>query len=246
VIRLAFDVDLEQGSFRLALADDAEVEVLGLFGPSGSGKTSLLEVIAGLRTPARGRVAVGGRTLLDTARRHDVPPHRRRVGYVPQDGALFPHLDVRRNVMYGAGRPGSASLDVAHVIPEAAERRLATAESRRDQVSATLEIAPLMNRSVRELSGGERQRVAIARALMSSPRILLLDEPMTGLDRDRKERVLPYLLRIRRDLHVPMVYVTHDARELGEIADRVLRLENGKLVAAGPPGSILSSRRLGA
>jgi molybdate transport system ATP-binding protein len=189
---------------------------------------------------------VGGRTLLDTARRHDVPPHRRLVGYVPQDGALFPHLDVRRNVMYGAGRPESASLDVAHAIPEAAERRLATAESRRDQVSATLEIAPLMNRSVRELSGGERQRVAIARALMSSPRILLLDEPMTGLDRDRKERVLPYLLRIRRDLHVPMVYVTHDARELGEIADRVLRLENGKLVAAGPPGSILSSRRLGA
>lgn len=246
MIRLAFDVDLEQGSFRLALADDAEVEVLGLFGPSGSGKTSLLEVIAGLRTPARGRVAVGGRTLLDTARRHDVPPHRRLVGYVPQDGALFPHLDVRRNVMYGAGRPESASLDVAHAIPEAAERRLATAESRRDQVSATLEIAPLMNRSVRELSGGERQRVAIARALMSSPRILLLDEPMTGLDRDRKERVLPYLLRIRRDLHVPMVYVTHDARELGEIADRVLRLENGKLVAAGPPGSILSSRRLGA
>ena len=140
--------------------------------------------------------------------------------------------------MYGAGRKTGAVpvTDVTGTVPD----------SRLDQVSATLEIAHLMDRSVRELSGGERQRVAIARALMSSPRILLLDEPLTGLDRDRKERVLPYVLRIRRDLHVPMVYVTHDARELGEIADRVLRLDEGKLAAAGPPSSILSGSRLGA
>ena len=209
MIRLAFDVDLEQGSFHLSLSDDAEVEVLGLFGPSGSGKTSLLEVIAGLRTPARGRVDIGGTTLLDTGGRLDVPPHRRRVGYVPQDGALFPHLDVRRNVMFGAAAGTVPVTIVTGTVPI---------------VTATLEIAHLMDRNVRELSGGERQRVAIARALMSSPRILLLDEPLTGLDRDRRERVLPYLLRIRRDLHVPMVYVTHDARELGAIADRVLRL----------------------
>jgi molybdate transport system ATP-binding protein len=231
VIRLAFDLHLEQGGFSLDLADDAEVEVMGLFGPSGSGKTSLLEVIAGLRRPARGRVAVGDEVLLDTAGRRDCPPHQRRVGYVPQDGALFPHLDVRRNVLYGVRRSDS---------------RLAIPDSRLTQISATLDIAHLMDRRVRELSGGERQRVAIARALMSSPRILLLDEPLTGIDRDRRERILPYLLRIRRDLHVPMVYVTHDARELGEIADRVLRLDGGRLVVAGPPGSVLPGSRLGA
>ena len=223
MIRLAFDVHLEQGSFRLALADDAGVEVLGLFGPSGSGKTSLLEVIAGLRTPSRGRVVVGGEALLDSANAINRPPHHRHVGYVPQDGALFPHLDVKGNVLYGA----SARRDLEHI-------------------SATLDIAHLMDRRVGELSGGERQRVAIVRALMSSPRILLLDEPLAGVDRDRRERILPYLLRIRRDLHVPMIYVTHDARELGEIADRVLRLEDGRLAVAGPPGSVLAGSRLGA
>ena len=224
MITIAFDVTLDQGGFRLELADEAQVEVMGLFGPSGSGKTSLLEVIAGLRRPSRGRIVVGDETLLDTSHGLDRPPHQRRVGYVPQDGALFPHLDVRRNVIYGASRSDS---------------QLQSPNSRLDHISATLDIAQLMGRHVRELSGGERQRVAIARALMSSPRILLLDEPLTGVDRNRRERILPYLLRIRRDLHVPLVYVTHDARELAEIADRVLRLEDGRLVAAGSAPSVL-------
>jgi len=224
VITIAFDVSLDQGGFRLELADEAQVEVMGLFGPSGSGKTSLLEVIAGLRRPSRGRVVVGDETLVDTSQGLDRPPHQRRVGYVPQDGALFPHLDVRRNVIYGASRSDS---------------HLQSPGSRLDHITATLDIAQLMGRHVRELSGGERQRVAIARALMSSPRILLLDEPLTGVDRNRRERILPYLLRIRRDLHVPLVYVTHDARELAEIADRVLRLEDGRLVAAGSAPSVL-------
>jgi molybdate transport system ATP-binding protein len=224
VIRLAFDVRLAQGGFTLDLADDAEVEVLGVYGPSGSGKTSLLEVIAGLRVPSRGVVSVGGEVLADTSRGIHLPPHRRHVGYVPQDGALFPHLDVRQNVMYGSDSRRVASdarLDPAHI-------------------SATLDIDGLLDRRVRDLSGGERQRVAIARALVSSPRILLLDEPLTGIDRGRKERILPYLLRIRRELHVPMIYVTHDARELVEIADRVLRLELGGVAEAGAPGVVLS------
>jgi molybdate transport system ATP-binding protein len=220
VIRLAFAVRLDQGGFRLEVADDAEVEVLGLFGPSGSGKTSLLEVIAGLRTPGEGRVVVGGETLLDTAAGLDRPAHQRHVGYVPQDGALFPHLDVRRNVLYARNTARQDVIDVTHI-------------------GGTLDIAHLMDRRVRDLSGGERQRVAIARALVSSPRVLLLDEPLTGVDRGRRERILPYLLRIRRELHVPMVYVTHDARELAEIADRVLRLDEGRLVGTGTAVSVL-------
>jgi molybdate transport system ATP-binding protein len=227
VIRLEFDLSLDQGEFALRAADRADVEVLGLFGPSGSGKTSLLEVIAGLRPLARGRVAVGGDVLLDTGLGVHRPAHRRHVGYVPQDGALFPHLDVRRNVTYGAGRSGAS-------VPAAAARL--------DHIAATLDIADLMDRRVRDLSGGERQRVAMARALVSSPRILLLDEPLTGVDRGRKDRILPYLLRIRRELHVPLVYVTHDARELGEIADRVLRMEAGRIVDAGAPEAVLALR----
>lgn len=225
MIRLTFDVRLTQGGFTLDVADDADVEVLGVFGPSGSGKTSLLEVIAGLRVPTRGVVSVGGQVLADTSRGLHLPPHRRHVGYVPQDGALFPHLDARQNVMYGADSRGDTSgarLDPAHI-------------------ASTLDISALLDRRVRDLSGGERQRVAIARALVSSPRILLLDEPLSGIDRGRKERILPYLLRIRRELHVPMVYVTHDSGEMADIADRVIRLESGGLSGAGAPASVLAS-----
>ena len=223
MIRLAFDVQLAQGSFTLDVADEAEVEVLGVYGPSGSGKTSLIEVIAGMRVPRSGAVSVGGEVLADTSSGIHLPPYRRHVGYVPQDGALFPHLDARRNVMYGS------------------DSRLPSADSRLDpaHICATLDIAQLLDRRVGDLSGGERQRVAIARALVSAPRILLLDEPLTGIDRGRKDRILPYLLRIRRELHVPLVYVTHDARELLDIADRVLRLEDGRLADAGVPGVVL-------
>jgi molybdate transport system ATP-binding protein len=223
MIRLAFDIHLEQGTFALDVADDAEVEVLGVFGPSGSGKTTLLEVIAGLRPRVRGRVVVEADVLSDSAGAIHLPPHMRHVGYVPQDGALFPHLDARRNVLYGAASRGRSGTDVDHIC-------------------ATLDIAHLLDRSVRDLSGGERQRVAVARALVSSPRILLLDEPLTGVDRGRRNQILPYLLRIRSDLHVPMVYVTHDAGELTEIADRVVLLDRGRLTGCGPPSVLVSSR----
>jgi len=213
MIRLEFAIALHQGAFTLDVADAASVEVLGVFGPSGSGKTSLLEAIAGLRAPTRGHVRVADRLLISTEQHVNVPPHLRQVGYVPQDVALFPHLDVRANLLYGApagsrSRDGGSRHDLAHIC-------------------ATLEITHLIDRRVPDLSGGERQRVAIGRALMSAPRILLLDEPLTAVDRSRKDRILPYLMRIRRELHVPMVYVTHDWDEMREIADRVLVLEGG-------------------
>lgn len=224
MIRLEFDITLTQGPFTLDVADAASVEVLGLFGPSGSGKTSLLEVIAGLRAPDHGRVRVADAWLVDTDAGLDVPVHRRRVGYVPQDVALFPHLDVRGNVDYGRRQPADGA--------SGPRRQL-------DHITATLEIAHLLGRRIGELSGGERQRVAIARALMSGPQLLLLDEPLAAVDRGRKDRILPYLLRIRRETHVPMVYVTHDPREMREIADRVLRLDDGRVVEAGAPAAVL-------
>ena len=222
MIDLAFEIRLEQGSFILNVADRSRVEVLGLFGPSGAGKTSLLEAIAGLRRPSSGEIIVGADTLFSSAQTIDVPARFRRIGYVPQDALLFPHLNVRGNVMFGANRSRNA------------DRTLQI-----ESVAEMLEIAPLLVRRVSDLSGGERQRVALARALMTHPALLLLDEPLAAVDRARRERILPYLLRIRRELHVPLVYVTHDASELAEIADRALVIDDGRVMRAGSPSQVL-------
>ena len=200
MIALSLDITLTQDAFVLKVRESASVEVLGLSGPSGSGKTSLLESIAGIRTPDRGEIIVGDRTLFSSERRINVPARDRRIGYVPQDALLFPHLDVRRNIHYGAQ------------------------DHRIDSLIAILDLTALLDRRVTMLSGGEKQRVAIARALMTRPSILLLDEPLAGVDRGRRDVILPYILRIRRELHVPLVYVTHDEVELNSIADRVLLL----------------------
>lgn len=221
MIDLFFDLKLVQGDFVLEIRESTRVEVLGLFGPSGSGKTTLLETIAGLRTPARGEITIGGATLFDSARGIDLPPRDRHIGYVPQDVLLFPHLDVRSNLLYGGRRP--------HTNGSAPEL---------GALAEILDIAPLLKRRVTNLSGGERQRVAIGRALMTNPALMLLDEPLAAVDRARREQILPYLLRLRRELHVPLVYVTHDAHELSQIADRVMVIENGRLVTAGPPYAI--------
>jgi molybdate transport system ATP-binding protein len=208
MIDLTFDIRVEQDGFVLEAADRSQVEVLGLFGASGAGKTTLLEAIAGIRRPTKGEISVGGVTLFSTASSLDVPPRRRRIGYVPQDALLFPHMSVRGNILFGAM---AAKLEV-------------------DTVAEMLEIAPLLDRRVQGLSGGERQRIALARALMTHPALLLMDEPLAAVDRARRERIVPYLLRIRRELHVPLVYVTHDARELEDIADRILFLDGGRVV----------------
>jgi molybdate transport system ATP-binding protein len=200
MIALSIDITMKQDAFTLNVRDNAAVEVLGLFGPSGSGKTSLLEAIAGIRTPDSGEIRIGERTLFSSAQRINVPARDRHIGYVPQDALLFPNLDVKGNIRYGA--KGSDF----------------------DSLVAILDLQALLDRRVTMLSGGEKQRVAIARALMTRPSILLLDEPLAGVDRDRRDVILPYILKVRRELHVPLVYVTHDEAELNSIADRVLRL----------------------
>ena len=221
MIALTIDVTLRQQAFELHVRESSAVEVLGVFGPSGSGKTSLLEAIAGIRTPDAGEVRVGDRVLFSSASRINLPARERHIGYVPQDALLFPNLDVAGNIDYG----------VRH-----SRRALADLPQLRSTLIDILDLGPLLARRVQKLSGGEKQRVAIARALMTQPAVLLLDEPLAGVDRARRDRILPYVLRIRRDLHVPLVYVTHDEAELNAIADRVLHLEGGRVVgsAAAP------------
>ena len=200
--------------------------IAAIVGASGAGKTTLLEIIAGLRQPAAGRVAVGGIPLTDVTERRFVPAERRAIGYVPQEGALFPHLSVRRNLLYGCNRraggsAGSAAggLGVAHV-------------------TEVLEIAPLAERAVNTLSGGEKQRVALGRALLVSPRLLLLDEPLAGLDAPLRERLLPYLARVRDEFAIPMLYVTHSPDEVMAMCDDVLVLDQGRVTRRGPPAEM--------
>jgi molybdate transport system ATP-binding protein len=222
VIDLSIDVTLRQGEFELQVRDEASVEVLGLFGPSGSGKTSLLEAIAGIRHPDAGEIRVGNRVLYSSKQYIDLRPQERLIGYVPQDALLFPNLDVTGNINFGKRGPEAA--DQAQFVT----------------LAAILDLPALLDRRVQTLSGGEKQRVAIARALMTRPSILLLDEPLAGVDRERRDVILPYLLRIRRELHVPLVYVTHDLDELTAIADRVLQFDRG--VATSKPQNLRTSK----
>ncbi len=234
MISLTIDITLRQDAFTLDIRESASVEVLGLFGPSGSGKTSLLEAVAGLRHPDRGAIKVGDRDLYSSAMRIDLPARERRIGYVPQDALLFPHLNVRQNILFGRRKPGTGNREQKDVDPGS---RIPDPEILFHSLAEILDLGALMDRRVQRLSGGEKQRVAIARALMIRPALLLLDEPLAAVDRGRRELILPYLLRIRRELHVPLVYVTHDANELCSIADRVLKLEAGRVVASGPPST---------
>ena len=217
---VVIDIRLRQGSFTLDLRETIDARTVALFGPSGSGKTTTLAAVAGLRRPCDGTIRIGDRALFDHARRIDVPPHDRRVGYVPQDLALFPHLDVRGNVMYGA-RPRDADVQTHAPILE------------------LLEIETFLDRPVGSLSGGERQRVALARALMTEPDLLLLDEPLAALDASLRGRILPYLERVRDELGTPMLYVSHAADEVRRVADRVIVLDNGRTARAGSPADVL-------
>jgi molybdate transport system ATP-binding protein len=205
---ISLDFTLTQGTFTLEIRERLAARVTVLFGPSGSGKTTILDAIAGLRRPVSGSIALDGRVLFDAADGTDVPTHRRHVGYVAQDVALFPHMSVRQNVLYGRRQGQKLALDA---------------------VAPMLEIENLLDRRVPQLSGGERQRVAVARALMSAPQVLLFDEPLAAVDVERRRRIWPYLERVRDELRVPIVYVTHDPVEVERLADHVVHLSNGRV-----------------
>jgi len=211
---------LEQ--FTLQVDVDLQNARTGVFGPSGAGKTSLLEAVAGWRKPETARISLDGQSFENTERGYSLPVRLRKIGYVPQDDSLFPHLSVRRNLLYGSdlkAKHDAFSFD--HVI-------------------AFLQITSLLNRDVRSLSRGENQRIVIARALLSAPRLLLLDEPLTALDARLKETILQQLRSLHDEFGTPMLYVTHDPAEAVEICDEVLMLESGKVTSRGHPRELLA------
>src|SRR3954465_7947374 len=213
---LRVDVSKSLGDFSLHASFASTSRATGLFGASGAGKTSLVNMIAGLLRPDRGTISIDSETLDDTAARVHVPPHRRRIGYVFQDARLFPHLDVRQNLDYGRRM-----------------NRLAEDPTQHKRVTDLLDIGSLLDRRPGQLSGGERQRVALGRALLSKPRLLLMDEPLGSLDEGRKVEILPYLVRLRDEAGIPMVYVSHDAAELRQLATQIVMLRHGRVTALG-------------
>lgn len=206
---MSFDIDVARrvGEVEVAVRFAAESGLTVLFGPSGVGKTSVLNMIAGLLKPAHGRIIVASETLFDAGAAIDVAPEQRRAGYVFQEPRLFPHMRVRANLRYGAGR-GEAIFDF-------------------DDIVRFLGIGDLLDRWPRSLSGGEARRVAIGRALMSSPRFLLLDEPLSSLDRTRAEEIMRAIEHIRDDLQLPILMVTHDAEEAERLGTQIVRMQRG-------------------
>lgn len=223
---LACKVQLALGAFRLD-ADFAlgQPGFTALVGPSGSGKTTLLRCIAGLSRADHGQVVFRGQHWQSAGA--FMPTHERPLGYVFQEASLFPHLDVRGNLEFGLSR-----------VPSGA-RKLAVSE-----VAALLGVEPLLSRSTEDLSGGERQRVAIARALLTSPELLLLDEPLSSLDAESKEQIMPYLAGLHAALGIPVLYVTHSAREVAQMADHALYMKAGRIVAQGPVNALLTDAAL--
>jgi molybdate transport system ATP-binding protein len=197
--------------------------IVAVFGRSGAGKTSLIRMLSGLLRPDAGAIAVAGRTLFDARRRIDVPPERRRLGYVFQEDRLFPHLSVLANLSYGLKRAPKA------------ERRIGL-----DEVVALLGIESLLGRRPGDLSGGEKQRVSLGRALLANPRLLLMDEPLANLDQPRKDEVLPFIERLRDELAIPIVYVSHAMEEIVRLADTMVLISDGRAVAVGPVEALTS------
>ncbi len=218
---LVVDAEKRFPDFTLAARFETDMGVTALFGPSGSGKTTIVNMIAGLVAPDRGRIAIDGALLFDSMTKLSVPPHRRQIGYVFQDGRLLPHLSVAQNLDYGRWMRGLPRDDVAqaHVID-------------------MLGIGHLLKRRPGALSGGERQRIAIGRALLTQPRLLLLDEPLASLDAARKAEIMPYLERLRDEARVPMIYVSHEASEIRRLATRVVRLDAGQVTGIGGPEQV--------
>lgn len=208
---LRFDLNYQQGGFELQLQLEMQQEILGIVGASGAGKSSLLKLLLGLLSPQQGYIELDQTRLFDSQLVINIPMHRRKIAMVFQQAWLFPHLNVRQNLCY-------------------AQKFLKPTQSKfhLDEVVDLLELQPLIQRKAHQLSGGEAQRISIGRALLSSPHLLLLDEPLTGLDQDLKQQLLPYLARIQSEMRLPMIYVTHHREELEFLAARVMQLQAGK------------------
>ncbi len=213
------------GGFSLDARFETDARVTALFGPSGSGKSSVIEMIAGLRTPDKGYISTAGETLFDSTTALNLPPDARGIGVVFQDLLLFPHKNVEQNLRYGMKRA-----------------RRGGPEVRFERVTEVLELDALLDRPIGALSGGERQRVALGRALLSRPRLLLMDEPLAALDDRLKLRVLAYVERIVAEWGVPVVYVSHSQAEVRRLADHVVVMDGGRVVASGPPADALATR----
>jgi molybdate transport system ATP-binding protein len=186
--------------------------ITALFGPSGAGKSSIINMVAGLQKPDQGSISIRGRCLFDSARGINLPPEKRNVGYVFQEGLLFPHLSVKANLLYGRRRNQSGGQGVDF-----------------DQVVTLLDIQPLLSRKPRTLSGGEKQRVAFGRAVLSNPDILLMDEPLASLDNARKEEMLPFIAGLNSRFNLPILYVSHSLEEILALTGNVITLANGKI-----------------
>ena len=220
---LALQVRHRFGAFALDVDISAPAGVTVLYGPSGSGKTTLVNAVAGLLRPDHGRIAADDWVLMDSDRRHWLPPHRRRLGYIFQDARLFPHLTVRQNLAYGRW-----------FAPRAAR------SDSMDRIVDLLGIGHLLDRRPGALSGGEKQRVAIGRAVLAAPRLILADEPLAALDEARKAEILPYFERLRDEVAIPILYVSHASAEVARLATTVIALREGKVVAVGPPEQVLA------
>jgi molybdate transport system ATP-binding protein len=209
---LSLDINYENEFFSLEIKHDFQEEITGLFGVSGSGKTSLLNLISGFLTPTHGKIILDNQPIFDSELAINVPPHLRRIGTVFQDSRLFPHLSVERNIKYG------------YNLTNESERKIQL-----DDVVELLEIRDHLKKLPNKLSGGERQRVALARALLMSPRLLLLDEPLASLDLSLKKQILPYLKRVKDEINLPMIYVSHDIEEIDFLTSKILKISNGRI-----------------
>ena len=224
-MELELQLRKRQGAFSLTVDLTVSGERLGLFGPSGSGKSSLAGLLAGLSRPDDGRIILDGRTLFDAEKRIDLPPERRRIALVFQQHALFPHLNVRQNLLYG------------HRRCPAAQRRIEL-----EEVADVLGLTPLLAQQPAKLSGGERQRVALGRAVLASPRLLIMDEPLSALDDDLRHRIIPYLRLVSERFTIPFLFISHSLLEMRLMTERVAVLEKGELRAVVSPEELARQR----
>ncbi len=221
---LEFEFEMSGANFSLSASAKLDAPVTGVFGPSGAGKSTFLNCLAGLARPTSGYIRIGDELVFDSKTNHFTPPHQRGVGFVFQDRRLFPHLNVKSNLRFA--------------------NRAAASESKLKEVADLFELAPLLDRRPATLSGGEQQRVALARALLSNPRILLLDEPLVGLDHALRAQIIPYLKRLREATGVPLLYVSHDLSEILQQTRQLLLIESGRTTASGDLLSLVQSGKI--